>query len=114
MNKRILVTGATGKVGQAFIARLLADPGQSGTVVRALCHNRKLAARDRLEVFSGSIESRESVAEAMAGVTHVLHLATSKETPESIMDVAIKGLFWLLEASRLSPSITAVHTTPLP
>jgi len=105
MSKRILVTGATGKVGQAFIARLLADPAHGGTVVRALCHNRKLPARDRLEVFSGSIESRESVAEAMAGVTHVLHLATSKETPESIMDVAIKGLSWLLEACRTSPTL---------
>jgi len=102
MSKRILVTGATGKVGQAFIARVLADANHRDTVVRALCHNRKLAARDRLEVFSGSIESRDSVAEAMAGVTHVLHLATSKETPESIMDVAVKGLFWLLEACRTS------------
>jgi len=101
---RILVTGATGKVGQAFIARLLADPQRAGAVVRALCHNRKLPARDRVEVFSGSIESRDSVAEAMAGVTHVLHLATSKETPESIMDVAVKGLFWLLEACRTSPT----------
>jgi nucleoside-diphosphate-sugar epimerase len=63
-----------------------------------------LPARDRLEVFSGSIESRDSVAEAMRGVTHVLHLATSKETPESIMDVAVKGLFWLLEAARTSPT----------
>jgi nucleoside-diphosphate-sugar epimerase len=34
----------------------------------------------------------------------VLHLATSKETPETIMDVAIKGMFWLLEACRVSPS----------
>jgi UDP-glucose 4-epimerase len=102
MSKRILVTGAAGKVGQAFIARLLADPNHRDTIVRALCHNRKLPARDRLEVFTGSIESRDSVAEAMAGVTHVLHLATSKETPESIMDVAVKGLFWLLEACRTS------------
>ena len=101
---RILVTGATGKVGQQFIARLLADPSRPDAVVRALCHNRKLPARERLEVFTGSIESRDSVAEAMAGVTHVLHLATSKETPESIMDVAVKGLFWLLEACRTSPT----------
>lgn len=28
----------------------------------------------------------------------------SKETPETIMDVAIKGLFWLLEACRTSPT----------
>ena len=38
----------------------------------------------------------------MEGVTHVLHLATVKETPEQIMDVAVKGLFWLLEACRTS------------
>ena len=33
-----------------------------------------------------------------------LHLATSKESPESIMDVAVKGMFWLLEACRASPT----------
>jgi nucleoside-diphosphate-sugar epimerase len=98
--RRILVTGATGKVGQAFIKRILDDPADTSTVIRALCHNRKLPPRPRLEVFSGSIENRAEVDEAVAGVTHVLHLATSKETPESIMDVAIKGLFWLLEACR--------------
>jgi len=36
------------------------------------------------------------------GATHVLHLATVKETPELIMDVAVKGIFWLLEACRVS------------
>ncbi|MEM7387023.1 MAG: NAD(P)-dependent oxidoreductase, partial [Verrucomicrobiota bacterium] len=41
---------------------------------------------------------------AFAGVTHALHLATCKETPEDIMDVAVKGLFWMLEAARTSPS----------
>ena len=39
-------------------------------------------------------EGSDLVEEALAGVTHVLHLATSKETPDSIMDVAVKGLFW--------------------
>src|SRR5438874_12452233 len=102
--KRILVTGATGKVGQAFIQKLLADPQYKTFTVRALCHNRKLEATDRIEVVSGSIQHREVVDQAVAGVTHVLHLATSKETPESIMDVAIKGMFWLLEACRTSPS----------
>jgi nucleoside-diphosphate-sugar epimerase len=38
----------------------------------------------------------------MQDVTYVLHLATCKETPEQIMDVAVKGLFWLLESCRLS------------
>jgi len=102
--KRILVTGATGKVGQVFIRRLLADPAFNHFTVRALCHSRTLAAHARLEVVRGSIEQPAVVADALAGVTHVLHLATSKETPESIMDVAVKGLFWLLEACRQSPT----------
>jgi UDP-glucose 4-epimerase len=102
--KRILVTGATGKVGQTFIKNILADAAFDGFVVRALCHNRKLEPSARLEVISGSIEHRELAIQALEGVTHVLHLATTKETPESIMDVAIKGLFWLLEAARSSPS----------
>ena len=102
--KRILITGATGKVGQAFITRLLADERFPSFVVRALCHNRKLEAGPRLEVVTGSIENKDVAARAVADVTHVLHLATPKETPESIMDVAVKGLFWLLEACRSAPT----------
>lgn len=104
--KRILVTGAAGKVGQAFIAGLLgsADERLDAFAVRALCHNRELDAAPRLEIVTGSIEHRETAERAVAGATHVLHLATSKETPDSIMDVAVKGLFWLLEACRTSPT----------
>ncbi len=102
--KRILVTGATGKVGRAFIQRFLADSRFDRFTVRALCHNRALPPHPRVEVVRGSIQDRHVVDEAVAGATHVLHLATSKETPDSVMDVAIKGIFWLLEACRLSPS----------
>ena len=106
MSGRILVTGATGKVGSAFIPRLLAEPRFANFTLRALCHNRKLAPRDRLEVVSGSIADRAAVAAAMAGVTHVLHLATCKETPESVMDVTVKGMFWLLETARATPAFS--------
>jgi UDP-glucose 4-epimerase len=101
---RVLVTGATGKVGRVFIEELLTDPRFARFEVRALCHNRLLEPRPRLEVIQGSIQSRELVDRAIAGVTHVLHLATSKETPDTIIDVAIKGMFWLLEACRVSPT----------
>ncbi len=104
--QKILVTGATGKVGQAFIRRLLSAPGDrwAAFTVRALCHRRTLEPGPRLEVVTGAMEDRAAVDRALAGVTHVLHLATSKETPETIMDVAVKGLFWLLEGCRASPS----------
>ncbi|MBX3062697.1 MAG: NAD(P)-dependent oxidoreductase [Anaerolineae bacterium] len=101
---RILVTGATGKVGHRFIQHLFNNPRFDSFVVRALCHNRLLEPRDRLEVVRGSIQDNETVLSAMEGVTHVLHLATCKETPDQIMDVAIKGLFWLLEACRQNPT----------
>jgi UDP-glucose 4-epimerase len=104
MPQKILVTGATGKVGQAFIQQLLNDQTFNAFGIRALCHNRLLDETPRLKVVRGSIDNHETVEKAMVGVTHVLHLATSKETPETIMDVAVKGLFWLLESCRKSQS----------
>lgn len=98
----ILVTGATGKVGRHFIAGLLDDPRFSKARIRALCHNRLCAETDRTEVMRGSIAERDVVERALSGVTHVVHLATCKETPDSVMDVTVKGLFWLLEAFRVS------------
>jgi UDP-glucose 4-epimerase len=102
--KRILVTGATGKVGQVFLRRLFEEAGFEAFVARALLHNRKLDFHDRLEIAHGSIQDVETVNQAMEGVTHVLHLATCKETPSLVMDVTVKGLFWLLEACRISPA----------
>jgi UDP-glucose 4-epimerase len=102
--KRILVTGATGKVGQAFIEQFLSESKFDHFIIRALCHNRVLETGPRLEVVKGSIEHQAVVEEALQDVTHVLHLATSKEMPDTIMDVAVKGMFWLLETCRISPS----------
>jgi len=98
----ILVTGATGKVGRAFIARLLRHPRYAGWRVRALCHQRAMPEHERVECVFGAIQDRDVVQRAVAGVSHVLHLATSKETPDDAMDVSVKGLFWLLEACRTS------------
>jgi len=96
----VLVTGATGKVGRHFIDRFLDDPRFPDARVRALCHNRLLDPGPRLESVRGDIADRAAVDAAMRDVTHVLHLATCKETPENVIDVTVKGLFWLLEAFR--------------
>jgi UDP-glucose 4-epimerase len=96
---KILVTGATGKVGTRLIAHLRSRPDAQQASIRALCHNRTI---EGLDVVKGSIADRECVQAAMKDVTHVVHLATCKETPDEVMDVTVKGLFWLLEEFRLS------------
>ena len=101
----VLVTGATGKVGQALIARMSRESAAGQPVkIRALCHNRVLPGTEILSVMKGSIAEREVCRAAIEGVSHVVHLATCKETPEDVMDVTVKGLFWLLEACRASTS----------
>lgn len=104
----ILVTGATGKVGQTFIRRFRTDPANARHRLRALCHNRKLPSDEGLEVLEGSIADCATVEVAMRGATHVLHLATCKEIPELVMDVTVKGLFWLLEAAKQSPDFRQI------
>jgi nucleoside-diphosphate-sugar epimerase len=106
--KHILVTGATGKVGAHFIDRILQSDDCRDVSVRALCHNRPLEPRERLETMQGSISDRDVVRQAIQGVTHVLHCATCKETPDEVIDVTVKGLFWLLEECRVSPSFKQI------
>jgi UDP-glucose 4-epimerase len=106
--KHILVTGATGKVGSYLIHRLLNADDFTGVTVRALCHNRRLLPQPNLEIIAGDISDRGVVRAAMDGITHVVHCATCKETEDSVIDVTIKGLFWLLEECRLRESFERI------
>jgi len=100
----LLLTGAAGKVGSNFLKRFLTEDRFGGARVRAVCHNRIIEASERVEVMRGSISDRDVVERALDGVTHVVHLATCKETPEDVIDVTVKGLFWMLEGFRVSPT----------
>ena len=100
--KNILVTGATGKVGMHFIHRMLSGNERNEVTIRALCHNRRSEPQPHMEIVTGSIEDREAVRAAMRGITHVVHCATCKESEDIVMDVTVKGLFWLLEECRRS------------
>jgi UDP-glucose 4-epimerase len=97
---QLLVTGITGKVGQNFLPRFLAEPRFAGWQVLALCNNRTIPETDRVKVLRGSMNDPATFAQAMRGTTHVLHLAAVKEDPVHAMDVAVKGMFLLLEAFR--------------
>jgi len=106
--KHILVTGATGKVGSHLIHRILTAEDGEDVKIRALCHNRSIEPREGLETVRGSISDREIVRAAMNGITHVIHCATCKETEEAVIDVTVKGLFWLLEECRLRESFQQI------
>ncbi len=97
---QLLVTGVTGKVGQAFLSRFLDDPRWKDARVVALCNNRTIPETDRVKVIRGSINDPAIIASAMAGTTHVMHMAAVKEDPAHAIDVAVKGMFLLLEAFR--------------
>lgn len=99
---KLLLTGAAGKVGQAFLPVFLSDARFKDWGVTALCNNRMIEVRDRVSVVQGSMSDPDVVARAMTGVTHVVHMAAVKETPEQIFDVALKGLFLLLDLFRQS------------
>ena len=108
VSRCILVTGATGKVGSHFIDRVLRSDDHRNLRIRALCHKRVLEPRPRLEIVQGSIADRGVVGKAMHAVTHVLHFATCKETQDDVIDVTVKGLFWLLEECRGSSSFQQI------
>ncbi|MCG6902354.1 MAG: NAD(P)-dependent oxidoreductase [Rhodobacter sp.] len=99
---KLLITGATGKVGENILAALKKSPLFSGATKVAFCHNRSVDPADGIEVVKGSIASADDVARAMTGVTHVLHMAAVKESPDLAIDVSVKGAFLLLEAFRQS------------
>ncbi len=97
----LLVTGASGKLGRRVIARLLREPLSTNMRITALTHSRQLDISDeRLTERRGNIADRSFVEDVMRDITHVVHMATCKEMPELVMDVTVKGMFWLTEAFR--------------
>ena len=100
---RLLLTGVTGKVGQNFLPAFLDAKKFRDWDVVAVCNNRLIPETSRVRVVKGSLGDAATVEEAMADVTHVVHMAAVKESPDLCMDVAVKGMFLMLEAFRQSP-----------
>ena len=106
---RVLVTGATGRIGRRLVPALMAE----GHAVRALVmpNDRRTACLPaRAEVVYGRLEEPDSLIPAVAGAAAVFHLAgalTSRGcTDEEFVRVNVQGTFHLLNAVRdLAPAL---------
>lgn len=96
----ILLTGASGLVGQAVLRRLLAEP----TPVRCLVREpRRLGAlRVQVQIALGDLADPPSFRNAMRGVDTVIHLAAAiRDQPQgSIEELAAIATWRMVDAAR--------------
>ena len=96
----ILLTGASGLVGQAVLRRLLAEP----TPVRCLVREpRRLGAlRVEVQIALGDLADPPSFRNAMRGVATVIHLAAAiRDQPQgSIEELAAIATWRMVDAAR--------------
>ena len=103
---RYLVTGASGFIASALVRALL----KNGHEVRGL-DNESRGSRHRLrdvesqfECIEGDVRDASTVARVVQGVDAVCHLASVNGTetfysrPELVLEVAVKGMFNVLDA----------------
>jgi uncharacterized protein YbjT (DUF2867 family) len=91
---RILVTGGTGVLGSQLVPLLVRD----GHIVRILSRSpRRAGYDDRIEWAQAEIETGHGLAQALAGVDTIAHLATSAFRPQQ---VDVQGTETLLRHAR--------------
>ncbi|PZC46136.1 MAG: dTDP-glucose 4,6-dehydratase [Chloroflexi bacterium] len=120
--KRVLVTGAGGFIGSHVAERFV----ELGADVRAMVHYNahgkwgwldESPLRGEMEVVAGDIRDRDSVTQALNGITIAVHLAAliaipySYIAPDSYIHTNVGGTLNVLQAARNLGVERVVHTS---
>jgi len=100
LGMKVLVTGASGNVGQAF-----RNFYRDYYSLRLTCHQSPLEPSANEEVVQADITDFQSILKAMEGIEVVVHLAadsTASAPWESVMKLNIEGTYNVFEAARRS------------
>lgn len=111
MDEKILITGATGRVGKHLVNALL----NQGEKVRALV-KEKTVENENVEIFYGDLLDKESLKKAVENVDIIYHLAAVVDylAPKDIMfDVNVIGTKNLLEVSKAKKFIYLSSTASM-
>ena len=119
LDRRVLVTGATGLLGSWTLKRLLEDRADVVAIVRDWVPNSEAVRSDllaRTTVVRGDIRDRNMLERTLAEyeIHTVLHLAAQTivgvgvASPSSTFDVNVRGTWQLLEACRRTPSVRSI------
>lgn len=88
--RSILITGGTGSLGNALVARFLSDYPQIERIViysrdelkqYEMAHRTPFAGQSSLRFFIGDVRDRDRLRRALEGVDTVIHAAALKQVP---------------------------------
>jgi 2-alkyl-3-oxoalkanoate reductase len=102
---KVLVTGASGFLG-GHVAELLSKRGDHvRALVRKTSNRKHLASLPNVELFEGSVEDVDRIAEAVTGVDAVVHSAglIKARSTDEFFAVNVGGTSNLVEAARRRP-----------
>jgi nucleoside-diphosphate-sugar epimerase len=102
---KVLVTGASGFLG-GHVAELLSKRGDHvRALVRKTSNRKHLASLPNIELFEGSVEQVDRIAEAVNGVDAIVHSAglIKARSTDEFFAVNVGGTSNLVEAARRRP-----------